>query len=277
MLVGVLVPVGVAVGASGLARFVSPDSIVPGASSGVGGAGGSVGQENNSKLTVDFHELGFLTSMNKENAFTLQKGFWFQLDGGNQKTAKAPWGPENPQAMNRYTYTLNNPVRYTDPSGHCTTGPGCGGVVVNNSSTPVLVYGTKYDPTNPKADANGLVTDWYEVPPHKSSADVGIYDADAVAPYYPDSYILSDRGGYYGGGHSVYKLVNNEKVIIEDYPLCQSRSHPCSQRAHSVPKEWPDIPFMRLVQIIRGGGTQFCGGKGQFPCPPERRRRPGGH
>jgi RHS repeat-associated protein len=26
--------------------------------------------------------------------------------------------PGNPQALNRYSYTLNNPVRYTDPTGH---------------------------------------------------------------------------------------------------------------------------------------------------------------
>jgi hypothetical protein len=26
--------------------------------------------------------------------------------------------PANPQSFNRYTYTLNNPLRYTDPSGH---------------------------------------------------------------------------------------------------------------------------------------------------------------
>ncbi len=27
-------------------------------------------------------------------------------------------GPANPQALNRYAYCLNNPLRYTDPSGH---------------------------------------------------------------------------------------------------------------------------------------------------------------
>ncbi len=27
--------------------------------------------------------------------------------------------PLNPQSLNRYAYTLNNPVRYRDPSGHC--------------------------------------------------------------------------------------------------------------------------------------------------------------
>jgi len=26
----------------------------------------------------------------------------------------------NPQSLNKYTYTLNNPLRYTDPGGHCT-------------------------------------------------------------------------------------------------------------------------------------------------------------
>ncbi|MCB8953070.1 MAG: RHS repeat-associated core domain-containing protein [Ardenticatenales bacterium] len=29
-------------------------------------------------------------------------------------------GPANPQSLNRYAYALNNPVRYTDPSGHIT-------------------------------------------------------------------------------------------------------------------------------------------------------------
>jgi len=28
--------------------------------------------------------------------------------------------PGNPQSLNRYTYVLNNPLRYTDPSGHYT-------------------------------------------------------------------------------------------------------------------------------------------------------------
>lgn len=28
-------------------------------------------------------------------------------------------GAGNPQALNRYSYVLNNPLKYTDPSGHC--------------------------------------------------------------------------------------------------------------------------------------------------------------
>ncbi len=34
--------------------------------------------------------------------------------------------PGDPQSLNRYAYMLNNPLRYTDPSGHCVPGePGC--------------------------------------------------------------------------------------------------------------------------------------------------------
>ncbi len=54
----------------GLARFISPDSIVPATASG--------GQQN-SKLSVDFHETTTLMALNGENALVLNKGFYFQL------------------------------------------------------------------------------------------------------------------------------------------------------------------------------------------------------
>ncbi|MDQ5823738.1 MAG: hypothetical protein M3441_05925 [Chloroflexota bacterium] len=99
-----------------LARFVSPDSIVP-ASSGVGGAANTVGTWDGSKLTVDFHETGFLGSLNQENGLITQRGFWFQL-GGEDRGKVNPLGPTNPQTVSRYSYVLNNPLRYTDPLGH---------------------------------------------------------------------------------------------------------------------------------------------------------------
>jgi RHS repeat-associated protein len=33
--------------------------------------------------------------------------------------------PANPQQFNRYTYSLNNPIRYSDPTGHCVFGLPC--------------------------------------------------------------------------------------------------------------------------------------------------------
>jgi len=50
------------------------------------------------------------------------RGFWFQLTADEKQGgegAKGQWGTGNPQAFNRYSYALNNPVRYTDPRGHC--------------------------------------------------------------------------------------------------------------------------------------------------------------
>ena len=57
-------------------------------------------------------------------------------------------GAGNPQALNRYAYTLGNPLRYTDPSGHCVDGIttwACVAVVVGVASK-VIDYGlTLYD------------------------------------------------------------------------------------------------------------------------------------
>jgi RHS repeat-associated protein len=105
----------------GLARFVSADSIVPGVADGKGGSAATLGYDERVKLTpltVDFHEPKFAATASGENAITQEQGFWFQLDNEGRQAAKYPWGPLNPQALNRYSYVLNNPLRYTDPTGH---------------------------------------------------------------------------------------------------------------------------------------------------------------
>ena len=83
-----------------LARFTSADSIVPGTS--------------HRALTVDYHETTFNTSMRSENT----QGFWFQMSDRQRQQATSPWGPSNAQELNRYSYVKNNPILYTDPSGH---------------------------------------------------------------------------------------------------------------------------------------------------------------
>ncbi len=64
----------------------------------------------------------------------------------------------NPQSLNRYSYALNNPVRYTDPTGHCDpddcrwTSDGDGGWTITNKGG-----GDTSD--DPGADLPGLSED----------------------------------------------------------------------------------------------------------------------
>jgi len=98
-----------------LARFLSADSVVPGSAS------GSMDGVALKGLTVDFHEPGFAARLGGENG----QPFWFQMSDKQRQQAGSPWGPVNPQALNRYSYVLNGPVRWTDPTGHvvCTKNP----------------------------------------------------------------------------------------------------------------------------------------------------------
>ena len=53
----------------------------------------------------------------------------------NDAVAQGLWGKQgggaaNPQELNRYSYVNNNPVKYTDPTGHC---PMCIGALIGGS------------------------------------------------------------------------------------------------------------------------------------------------
>lgn len=91
----------------------------------------------NSKLNVDFHESGFASAMVGENQQVLQKGFWFQLSGQDQAKTDV-FGPDNPQALSRYSYVLDNPLRYIDSTGHYH-------IYFNHDMTSVQIVFSKQD------------------------------------------------------------------------------------------------------------------------------------
>jgi RHS repeat-associated protein len=104
-----------------LGRFVQADTIVPGAADGAGGGAATLGYSEQTRLTsltVGFHEAQFLSVLNAENQELLQFGPVALWDSKVRQEHTVPMGPANPQALNRYSYCLGNPLRYTDPDGH---------------------------------------------------------------------------------------------------------------------------------------------------------------
>ncbi len=91
-----------------LGRFISPDSIVPSVGENNNlNAVGYVAKGNYSALVVDYHETQFLMQLNSENRERLQN-----------PDAVFPAVPEYSLALDRYSYSFNNPIRYNDPTGH---------------------------------------------------------------------------------------------------------------------------------------------------------------
>ena len=108
-----------------LGRFVSADSLVLGTGAGKGGGAPTLGYDAETALkplTVDCREPEFAATLSAEHAVTQEQGFWFQLNNEEREEAKNSWGPVNPQALKRYTYVLNNPLRYPDTTGHMPCG-----------------------------------------------------------------------------------------------------------------------------------------------------------
>ncbi len=104
-----------------LGRFISADTIVPGAAASVGGGAATLGYSEQTRLTpltVGFHETQFLDTLNTENGELLQFGPPVLWDSRVRQEHTVPMGPANPQALNRYAYCLGNPLRYVDPTGH---------------------------------------------------------------------------------------------------------------------------------------------------------------
>lgn len=106
-----------------IGRFISADTIVPSMSN---------ADSRLTPLTVSFSEPVMIEQQNVENRQLLWFGPSFTW---SQRLVQifelvVPLGPIAPQTLNRYAYTLNNPIQYTDPTGHETFYlPGIGTVI----------------------------------------------------------------------------------------------------------------------------------------------------
>jgi hypothetical protein len=92
---------------------------VPGTANGAGGGAETLGYDPKTRLTPLTTNLAeFAPQIGEENREIAQYGWFFQWDAEVRQQHNVPMGPLNPQTLNRYAYGLNNPLRYTDPTGH---------------------------------------------------------------------------------------------------------------------------------------------------------------
>ncbi|CAG1008547.1 hypothetical protein ANRL4_03903, partial [Anaerolineae bacterium] len=157
-----------------LGRFAQADSIVPGSN------GSTIDYDQQMSvvpLTVDHHEIGLLMQLNQENAFTQQHGSWNQLSVEERQQAKNPFGPTNPQVLDRYAYCLNNPLRYTDPTGHESGGNADFGWEQNGSKVRLWFFGEEMTFDLDKIDAEAIS----HIENFKNAADAYVSDGNTVA------------------------------------------------------------------------------------------------
>lgn len=75
-----------------------------------GNASGGLDGQSLKALTVAFHEPGLIARLAQENQF----GPWFTLSAAQRQQLGNPWGPPNPQALNRYAsvyYGINRRLK----------------------------------------------------------------------------------------------------------------------------------------------------------------------
>jgi len=99
-----------------IGRFVQADSLCQ--------TMADAGEAGVSPLTVSFSKPSLLERLNKANRWRTEAGNSTQdrtptlsASSLDQESARA-LAPDNPQVLNRFTYGLNNPLKYTDDTGH---------------------------------------------------------------------------------------------------------------------------------------------------------------
>jgi len=133
--------------------------------------------------------------------------------------------PGNPQALNRYAYVLNNPLKYTDPSGHKSDPDGAEAEKQPNADPPPPPPLFPYDPNESVNDAWWLAWSWFfEIGPDPQC-------------FGPDSSLTQDV--MYDPGMKQFR----EKWAAAGYPLPWMWKHQADER------EGGSLP----VRIVKAG------------------------
>jgi uncharacterized protein RhaS with RHS repeats len=99
-------------------------------------------------------------------------------------------GAGNPQSLNRYSYTLNNPLKYTDPTGHVAKDDD---IMAGDEDSPAWIYGIYDEQTK-----NRALHAWFNSHPDYNPATDSMSFAERQG-WDPDgtrAMILMDYGGW---------------------------------------------------------------------------------
>jgi RHS repeat-associated protein len=102
-----------------LGRFAQADTIVAGEHHNSAQTMQDVAGTMYTPLTVGYYEQPVLSKLNADNAFIQGNGgSLLGLIARDKKEANIVGVPLGTQVFDRYAYIQNNPIRYTDPTGH---------------------------------------------------------------------------------------------------------------------------------------------------------------
>jgi hypothetical protein len=123
---------------------------------------------------------------------------------------------------------------------------------MNVSSHSIWVFGNFYDPTNPKADPEGFVNDWKQIPPGSNSIAEGIYDADLVRAY-DDSHPIDGHGT-----GDVYKLISTSVAYVYDDPFTKQQGITAVPKSWDLHNWWVGPGGYVIESWLRGQGWKTC-------------------
>ncbi|MBX3000483.1 MAG: RHS repeat-associated core domain-containing protein [Caldilineaceae bacterium] len=161
------------------------------------------------RFTGQYHEKS-LASGSSEDGLYYYGARWYDAALGRftQADTIVP-NPGNPQDLNRYSYVRNNPLKYTDPSGHCPAPPTemgatiCLALFIQPSSVPAGPFTVKGDDRDFSSNSD----------PEKSRGYIWIsLDSEKVESHMNPSGYYYTEYDYYPAAHGVIKVPKSEGI-----------------------------------------------------------------